>query len=104
MARNAKLAKPIEFAERKVLELEANGRHIACVHGEDAPTLDALIRSKKYDVVFTGHTHIPGIEQVGEVLVLNPGTTCFAIDSESEIEPTVAIYDSTTNTAEIVKI
>ncbi len=104
MARNAKLTKPIEFAERKVLEFEAGGRHIGCVHGEDIPTLDALIRSKKYDAVFTGHTHRSSVENVDGVCVLNPGTTCFAVDAEEEIEATVAIYDTDTNSGEIVKV
>lgn len=102
--RNAKLAKPIEFADRKVLEFEAKGRHIACVHGEDIPTLNALIRSKKYDAVFTGHTHRPQNENIDGVLVLNPGTTCFASEGEIIDEATVAIYDSETNTAEIIKV
>ena len=104
MARNAKLAKPIEFAERKVLEFEAGGRSIACVHGEDAPTLDALIRSKKYHAVFTGHTHRPIIQDIDGVCVLNPGTTCLAVDAEEEIEATVAIYNTDMNTGEIVRV
>jgi uncharacterized protein len=102
--KNAKLAKPIEFAERKVLDFEVEGRHIACVHGEDAPVLDALIHSKKYDAVFTGHTHRTRNEVINEVLVLNPGTTCFASEGQIIDEATVAVYDSETNTAEIVTI
>lgn len=102
--RNAKLAKPVEFAERKVLEFTADGKHIACVHGEDTPVLDALIRSKKYHAVFTGHTHRPRNEVVGGVLVLNPGTTCFAAEGQIIDEATVAIYDSASNTAKIVKV
>lgn len=104
VVRNAKLAKPIEFAERKVLELEADGKHIAAYHGEDLPTLDALIRSQKYQAVFTGHTHQPRNELVDGVLVLNPGTTCFASEGEIIDVATVAIYDSATNTAQILEV
>lgn len=102
MMRNLKLAKPIEFAERKVLEFEAERRRIACVHGEDAPVLDALIRSRKYDAVFTGHTHRTRNEVIDGVLVLNPGTTCFASEGQIIDEATVAVYDSETNAAEII--
>jgi putative phosphoesterase len=100
--RNAKLAKPIEFAERKVLELQTDGKSIACYHGEDKPTLDALIHSGKYQAIFTGHTHKVRNEMIGGVLVLNPGTTCHAADSEIIEESSVAIYDSQTNSAEVI--
>ncbi len=102
--KNAKLDKTIELAERKVLEFEVEDRCIACVHGEDAAVLDALIHSKKYDAVFTGHTHRTRNEVIDEVLVLNPGTTCFASEGQIIDEATVAIYDSGTNTAEIVTV
>ncbi|EDK72866.1 phosphodiesterase, MJ0936 family [candidate division TM7 genomosp. GTL1] len=104
MLRNAKFAKPVEFAERKVLDFVADGRRIAAYHGEDAPTLDALIRSKKYDAVFTGHTHRPRNEVIDDVLVLNPGTTCFASEGEIIDEATIAIYDTASNTAEIIMV
>lgn len=104
VVRNAKLAKPIQFAERKVLEFEAGGKRIAVYHGEDKPTLGALIHSKKYDAIFTGHTHRPRNEVIDGVLVLNPGTTCFASEGRIIDEATVALYDSATNTAEIVKV
>lgn len=104
MARNAKLAKPVAFAERKVLDFQAENRRLACVHGEDAPTLDALISSKKYDAVFTGHTHLPRNEVIDGVLVFNPGSTCFECDGEIVDDATVGIYDTQTNTGVTVKV
>jgi putative phosphoesterase len=41
------------------------------VHHGHLPVDEAAFRP---DVVITGHTHVPKIEQVGEVLRLNPGS------------------------------
>ena len=101
--RNPLLAKPILFAERHVLEVDIeNGRKIACCHGHDRPTLEALISCKKYQAIFTGHTHKVRNEVIDGVLVLNPGTTCHASEGKIIPEATIAIYDSLANTAEII--
>ena len=49
---------------------------IALYHGTDPRILQAIITSKIYDLVLTGHTHEIRVEMVGETLVVNPGETC----------------------------
>ena len=52
------------------LELE-NLKIVFCHFPERAKELAA---SSKYDLVFYGHTHKPWIENVGQVILANPGT------------------------------
>jgi putative phosphoesterase len=100
--KNQKLAKPVEFAERKVLEVALpNGDWLAACHGEDMAMLEALVHSQKYRAVFCGHTHAVRNELVDGVRVINPGATCFAREGRIVDEATVAIYDSATNSAGI---
>ncbi|MDO8669663.1 MAG: YfcE family phosphodiesterase [Candidatus Buchananbacteria bacterium] len=53
-------------------EVEVEGLKIAfCYFPEKAKE---LAESKKYDLVFYGHTHKPWIEKIGSVVLANPGT------------------------------
>ncbi len=54
-------------------EVEISGRKIAFTHGHHEHVLDALILSKKYDVVLSGHTHRIKTEEISGTLHLNPG-------------------------------
>ena len=38
-------------------------------------SLDAYIRSAKFDVIVYGHTHRPDIHRQGKTLIINPGET-----------------------------
>jgi uncharacterized protein len=49
---------------------EAN---IAATHGHLQRKLDQLIRSRRYDFIFTGHTHRKRDEMIGKTRVINPG-------------------------------
>ncbi|HIC95282.1 TPA: metallophosphoesterase, partial [Candidatus Bipolaricaulota bacterium] len=51
-------------------ELELNGRRIVLMH--QPKLLEALIASRKYDVIIYGHTHEVDLSD-GPPLVLNPG-------------------------------
>ena len=53
--------------------LEAGGRKIAFLHGDDGPLLKETIAGGLYDLVCYGHTHIPEQHLDGRTLVLNPG-------------------------------
>jgi len=100
--KNQKLAKPVELAMRKALEFQVpGGAWLVACHGEDTAVLEALIRSRKYQAVFTGHTHAVRNELIDGVRVLNPGSTCFACEGAIVDAATVAIYDSDANTAEV---
>lgn len=103
LERNSKLKNPVDFPKGEAFELEINGRKIAVYHGDDIILLNALISSKKYDVVFTGHTHAVRNEFINGVLVVNPGTTCYASEGKILDFASIAIYDSAKNSAEIIK-
>ena len=53
--------------------LEAGGRRIAFLHGDDERLLHETIAGGEYDLVCHGHTHVPKLEHVGKTLVVNPG-------------------------------
>lgn len=55
---------------------EALDRRVLVVHGHEhhSTSLPLLARQEEADVVIVGHTHRPGIERVGQVTVLNPGS------------------------------
>ncbi|MCP3871239.1 MAG: metallophosphoesterase [Gammaproteobacteria bacterium] len=54
--------------------LKADGVSIAIYHGTVPELKDALVECGKYQVVISGHTHEVVNKQVGETLVLNPGS------------------------------
>jgi putative phosphoesterase len=103
LERNSKLKHPVEFPKGEAFELEIDGKKIAVYHGDDTILLNALISSKKYDVIFTGHTHTVRNEVVDGVLVVNPGTTCYASEGEIIDFASIAIYDSVKNSVEIIR-
>jgi hypothetical protein len=71
------------------------------MHGEMAEVIEALIRSKIYDIVISGHTHDAKIEKTDDgVLHVNPGENCGYLTGKS----TIAIIDTTTLTAEIIEV
>lgn len=78
-------------------ELELGGRKIAVTH---YPLYaQALARTGDYDAVFSGHTHQQHEERFGSCLWLNPGEVL-----GWQGPPTCAIYDTATNSAEIVPV
>jgi len=93
----------IEFHD-KLMEIEIDGRKLVAYHADSKPLLKSLIKSGKYDAVFSGHTHIPLIEKKGKTLHVNPGSTCGIAESKLTNKVTVAIYDTKTNNAEIVDL
>ena len=60
------------------------------MHGTNKEVLDAVIASKKYDVVIYGHTHERVFEEVDDVLVINPGECCGYLTGI----PTIGILDT----------
>lgn len=93
----------IEFSDT-VLELEQDGKKIAVYHGTDAGITESLIASKRYDAVFTGHTHAPLNETRDGILHLNPGSTSYIRNGAIIDEATVAIYDTATDKAGIIQL
>ncbi len=93
----------IEFHDLAV-ELELEQRKLAIFHGHSAPLLHSLIFSGKYDAVFSGHTHAYKTELHGKTLHVNPGTISQFRAGNIIDEPTVALYNTDTNRAEIVHL
>lgn len=81
------------------------GRRIYVFHGNVRGRLDdvinTLVKSKKYDVIIYGHTHVPKQEVTRGVLVLNPGSLEPLVVG---VKPSVAIYDVDIGKARIIEI
>ena len=61
----------------EVAELTLEGRRVVVLHGDQlgSPTPAALRqRHPEADIIIYGHTHRPLVEEVGGVLVVNPGS------------------------------
>ena len=59
-----------------MLEFEYDGKKVAVYHGQNPSILDALVKSKKYDIVATGHTHTPEVTMEDNTLIVNSGESC----------------------------
>jgi len=84
-----------EIAE--VLELEYDEKRIVVYHGQNPGLLDSLVKSRKYDIVVTGHTHTPEITMDDNTLIVNPGETCGYLTGAK----TVALLDTREMKADI---
>ncbi len=78
-------------------QLELDGQRIAVMHGTYPAVVDAVARSARFDTVIFGHSHVPSVEQRGDVLLVNPGEACGYLFGHS----TVAILDTGTSDARI---
>ena len=92
----------IEYYDEK-MELSVGGRKIFVTHGHLPQLVENALKPGKYDAVFSGHTHIAHVKTEGKTLWLNPGTL---VDKTSDKIKgiSVAVYDTETNTAEIIKL
>lgn len=100
--KNAALANPIHLTKHEYLELPFGTKRTVIHHGHNTELLSHLMTSGAYNVVFSGHTHMPEIRKYQQTLFVNPGATCFVQNGESVDEASVAVYDTEVNTAEIV--
>ena len=80
-------------------ELECAGLRFALYHGADQEIKDALVKCGKYDVVFSGHTHIIENKKVGNTLCINPGTA-HGFGGRA----TIAIFDTYAKKLEIIDL
>ncbi|MFO0703800.1 MAG: metallophosphoesterase [Patescibacteria group bacterium] len=94
----------IQF-DARFLDFVEDGKRIAVFHGDSEPLLNLLKECQLYDLVVYGHNHIAKIEKVGKTLFVNPGSLVGVHLPQFPQNPyTVAVYDTTTGEAEIVKI
>ncbi len=83
-------------------QVDLDGKKLAFCHYPKLAEL--LAQTGEYDAVFYGHTHEAKNEMIANTLLLNPGAIC-GIDFDKRGYGTIsyAIYDTSTNTAEIIK-
>jgi len=88
--------------EPYTLKDQVDNKQIILYHGHDKNITEALTHSGLYDLVISGHTHQSLVEKLGNTLHINPGTTC-GTNSSTIFTPTLAIYETDTNQAKIIK-
>lgn len=76
------------------MEVELGGKKIFFNHYPDIAKTKA--ESKKYDLVFYGHTHRPWEETIGTCRLVNPGEL-----AGQRFKPTFAIYDTKNDKLEL---
>lgn len=78
--------------------VEFDNKKMFLTHYHDLAKPMAL--SGQFDVVFYGHNHVKYIEQINDCLMVNPGE----ISAHKTGKASFAIYDTKSNTAEIIDI
>lgn len=94
----------VEFITVPFLELTVDGRRIGVYHGEVPAITEALIHSKRFDCVFSGHTHIARIGEFEGILHVNPGTLLDPYKDGMSGKPTLALYDTESDRAQLVPV
>jgi len=88
-------------------EIEIGGLIFGIYHGTSKYLTEAAIASGKYDVFVCGHTHVKRGENMGNTLVLNPGTAHRNfpnINGEVESMPQIIIFDTDLKSYKFVPI
>jgi putative phosphoesterase len=83
----------VPFAELMLADVS-----VAVIHGDDEVALQRLLRSGRYQYVFSGHTHVAHDRKVGRTRWINPG----AIHRASR--PTVATLDLSSGTLSSLRL
>jgi hypothetical protein len=90
--------------EGSFLDLTFDNIHFGLYHGNSRQITAALVKSRLYDVIVTGHTHEAHITQDGPTLWVNPGTSSNYATGSFSGDPTIAVYDTAGRTAEIIHL
>jgi len=80
-------------------ELEYDGLKFALYHGTNTETTEALILSKAYDVVISGHSHHAEEKKTGNTIFINPGTA-----HGFGARATIAVFDTQTRQTRIIDL
>lgn len=85
-----------------LFEGEIDGKKIAIFHGHYGHIMKMLLE-KDFDVIFTGHTHIPEATNVDKIKVINPGSCAGIIRGLKQQDKfSIALYNTETDSSEIV--
>lgn len=68
-------------------EITADGKKIAFCHFPEV--IEQLAKTKKYDLIFYGHTHKPWLAKTGKTKIINPGNLANLF-----YKATFALYDT----------
>lgn len=93
----------LEISPEGIWEGELDGRKIAITHGHQ-PIILKLLLEAGYDLVASGHTHDPTVQNYNETLYVNPGAVLGAKLLEVRDKFTLAIYDTKTGEAKIYEL
>lgn len=89
------------FLAQEFGEIKLDKRKIAFCH---YPKLGELLaKTSEYDAVFHGHTHVARNETHGKAILVNPGAVCGIQGGKPGIASYV-LYDTSTNSAKIIKL
>jgi putative phosphoesterase len=80
--------------------VQAGGRSVALLHGEDPDSLDEIAGAGIFDVVAHGHTHRPSVVERGGTLMVNPGEVCGYLTGRG----TVAVLETGRLEVEILEL
>jgi putative phosphoesterase len=58
----------------QLYDLETGDKRIACYHGTSEAITEALVRSRMFDAVLSGHTHTRLMERTNNTCHINPGS------------------------------
>ena len=78
--------------------VELDGKKIFMTHYADLA--EPMAQSGLYDLVCSGHDHLPFVKQLGNTIRVDPG----AIMGNKNNQPTYAIYNTQTNQLEIIEL
>jgi len=79
-------------------EFVLGGKHLAVLHGDDAPTKHKLIALQQYDYILQGHTHMAEDRRIGRTRLINPGAL------QRARPRTAALLDLRTDALEILTV
>ncbi len=71
--------------EEEVAVIKYDNVKIALTHGTHYVIVDALVKSKMFDIVVYGHTHSRDVKNIDGTLVINPGEACGYLTGEATI-------------------
>ncbi len=87
-----------------VLSIETGGIRLAVHHGHMPRVMRELVADSNLELVVRGHSHKSEVTERPGGLLVNPGSTAFAIPRRAGWLPSVAIYDTAAQTAAILEL
>ena len=85
----------------ELYEFKEDGLKFAVYHGTSCQQKESLIHSRKYDVVICGHTHQLQKLNIGNTMVINPGTAKGWLFG---YKATLAIFETESKLLEFINI